>query len=809
MTPLLLCLLLCAAEPSATEPATAAGPRVESIRIDGLRRVDEDVVKRAMTTKAGDAFEVERVTQDIRAVFATNLFRDIVVRRTSGKVRSEDVILIYQLKEKPSVRNVSFSGNDEIGNDDIKNVIDIKAGQILNIDALAKNLTKIKEQYLNKGFYLAEVEYRVDDVSENEVDVVFVIKENQKVEVRKITFLGNKAVSDDELKGQMLTKEGHLLSFLTGAGTYREEMFAADLYKLNNIYFDRGYLNMRALKPQVQISGDRRYIYITIPIEEGEQYRIGTIRYAGQIELRDEEGQLLVDEQQVKARMTVRSEEIFNRTKLFNDLQKVADLYRDRGYAYANVTPNTAVHPDTRIVDLELDVDPGEKVYFETIEIAGNTKTRDKVIRRELRIYEGELYSSTALELSKARVTALGYFETVEVETERGAASNRMRVTVRIKEKATGTFQIGAGFSSVERFIATAQVSQQNFLGRGQSVALQGQISFGPYGRQIFTFNFVEPYFLDSDFTFNFNAYVTQQLFRDFMRARRGGSVGFGYPLIPSGQLRGFLTYTFEHVEVGNNTFYGAQFARTLYNLNQKGFVSSLRADLQYDSRDNRLFPTRGHFDLISVEVADEYIGSQFNFIRLSGNARYYYPLGAGFVFRSNVQAGWIWSRSPQGVPISERYYLGGIFSLRGFAPLTVGPQIPVPTIASDPTSPMSPFIIGGTKQLQINLEIEFPIFEKAGFRGVVFADLGNAYGDNQNFLYIGQNPRDWPDLYLVGSCDTKCVTIKSPVVLSTGFGIRWFSPIGPLRFEWGIPITKIRPYDQNLLFEFTIGNFF
>ncbi|MCC6809029.1 MAG: outer membrane protein assembly factor BamA [Deltaproteobacteria bacterium] len=787
------------------EDPPAEDAKIEGFVIEGLRRVDEEVVKRVLVSKRGEVYEQGKVTQDVRAVFGTNLFRDVIIKRRPGEVHKKDVLLVVEVLEKPSIRNVGFVGNDEIGNDDIKGVIDVKAGQILNIDALAKNVGKIRELYLNKGFYLAEVEFKFDDAGNNEVEVSFVIKENEKVEVRKITFLGNKAVSDDDLKSQMMTKEGHLLSFLTGAGTYREEMFQADLYKLTNIYYDRGYLNARALKPQVQISSDRRHIYITVPIEEGEQFSIGDIGITGKIDLYDDEGKRLVEKKDVEGRITVKKNEIFNRTKLFADLARVADVYRDHGYAYANVTPQTKIHPDTRVVDLDLDIDPGEKVYFETIEIQGNTKTRDKVIRRELRVYEGELFSGSLLEYSKQRVTALGYFETVEVETERGNAPNKMKVLVKIKEKATGTFQVGAGFSSVERFIATAQISQQNFLGRGQSVSLQAQLSFGPFGRQIFTLNFVEPYFLDTELTFNFNGYVTEQRFSDFVRARRGGSLGFGYPLNESGTLRGFLTYTLEHVQVGNNTYYGAQYGRNIFNLNQTGIVSSLRFDLQYDTRDNRLFPTRGFFGLASAEIADQYIGSQFNFLRLGGTARFYYPLGAGFVFRSNAQVGWIWSRSVQGVPISERYYLGGIYSIRGYAPLTVGPSLNVPTVANDPTSANSAFIIGGNKQLQLNLEVEFPIFEKAGFRGVVFVDAGNAYDDNQNFFYIGS--KNIPKVYRIG--DGAPVEPPLGLIWSAGFGIRWFSPIGPLRFEWGIPFTKIRPYDRDVVFEFTIGNFF
>jgi outer membrane protein insertion porin family len=566
------------------------------------------------------------------------------------------------------------------------------------------------------------------------------------------------------------------------------------------------------LKPQVQISGDRSSIYITVPIEEGEQFFVGKISYSGDLELKDEVGNVLVRPSDVGDRVTLHQGEVFNRSKLFADLQHAADLYRDQGYAYANVTPNTAVNADKRTVDVGLEVEKGEKVYFDKIEISGNTKTRDKVIRRELRIYEGELFSSTAMEISKMRVTALGYFETVNITTERGSAPNKMNVKVEIKEKSTGTFQVGAGFSSVEKFIATAQVSQQNFLGRGESVALQAQLSFGDYGRQILTFNFVEPYLADTLWSLNFNAYATQQLFKDFQRQRTGGSLGFGYPLNKSGSIRAFLTYTGEYVQSGNfNNVFNINTSNTatrnIAGLNIKGFVSSVRADIQYDTRDNRIFATKGNFDLVSVEVADKAIGAAYDFVRLSGNLRYYHPLPLGSVFKVNTQIGYISSRDPEGVPISERYFLGGIYSIRGFYPREIGPSQRVPNSGGDPSSPSSIFVYGGDKQLQVNAELEFPIIQQAGIRGVIFCDFGNAWNDDENFFYIGRKSSLIPDVYALGS--NKPMKPPLGMVYSVGFGVRWFSPIGPLRFETGIPLTKIEPSDNDLVFEFTIGNFF
>lgn len=802
-TPLLVSVV---ATPTAF--AEDAASIVGDIRVIGLRRVDADVVLKQLKTKKGDQLDAAVVTEDIRQIFATNLFRDVVVTTLPNPDRPGQVVLVYEVAEKPSVRVINIEGRDDISEDDVRAVVDVKPGTILNLDQLAKNVSKIRELYIDKGFFLVEVSYQVTTTEKNEVEVSFVIVENQKVQVKKITFLGNKHVSDDDLKAVIGTREGNLLSFITSTGNYKEEIFMGDLYRLQSVYFDRGYIYMKALKPQVQISADRRGIFITIPIEEGQQFNVGKITYSGNLALKDEAGNVLVSPDQVRERVTVEDGEVFNRTKLFADLQRAADLYRDYGYAYANVTPNTKIDPDKRIVDIDLEVETGEKVYYERIEISGNTKTRDKVIRRELRIFEGELFSATGLEISKQLVTALGYFEKVDIITERGSAPNKMHVRVEIKEKATGTFQVGAGFSTVERFIATAQIAQQNFLGRGQSIQLQAQLSFGPFGRQIVSFNFIEPYFLDSLWSANVSLYATQQLFRDFQRARSGGSLGFGHPLDSLGRWRAFLTYTAEYVQVGNlGILTTSTPTRLIHQLNQKGIVSSLRADLQFDNRDNRLFPTKGQFHTWSVEFADEILGSNFNFVRLQMNNRLYYGLPFGIVAKANINLGYIFSRSATGVPISERYFLGGIFSLRGFFPRAVGPSVRIPTLAADPSSANSAFVVGGDKNLQMNFELEFPILEKAGIRGVVFADVGNAWNDDENFFYIGRDNKRVPDVFLIGSG----AAIKPPLGLlySVGWGVRWVSPIGPLRFEWGVPLTKLQRFDRDMLFEFTIGNFF
>ena len=752
--------------------------RVAEIRVEGARRAEPEAIRAAMATKVGEPLDPRTVRDDIRRIFALGFFSDVQI---GSEPTPHGVIVTVTVVERPAIREVRIEGNDEISTEDLREKLDVKPYQVLDRAAVKRNAAKINEQYVEKGFFLASVAYRLEEQPDNQVDVIFVVSENSKVMVESIKFLGNEKISADELKEPMITKEGDFLSFLTGAGTYREEIFQRDIQVAQGVYYDNGYINVKFGKPVVALTPDKKSIFITIPVEEGEQYSIGTIDFAGDI---------LTTKEDLAKLMTVRSGEIFSRSKLQADIQSFTNLYQDEAYAYVNVVPLTTVHPEERTVDLVFEIDKGKKVRWERIEIVGNDKTRDKVIRRELRIYEGEYFNGTDLNRSKARVTALGFFEpdprtgTVEISTRKGSTDELIVGTVEVKEKPTGTFQLGAGFSSVENFIGTAQISQSNFFGWGQSASLSAQVSSI---RQLYQVQFVEPYFFDTDWTAAFDLYRTDVDYGGFVRKANGGDITFGHPLpfVKTDELRLFLTYTLEDVEV---TTGGYQIGGVrLFVRFKDGITSSARLTLSWDARNNRLFPSKGFYQSASVEEAPSWLGSDFLYTRYTGVTRWYFQLPYRFVFKTQGTIGYI--RGPN-VPISELYFVGGINSVRGYQLRTLSPTLPVGINGNDPQSPTFQYLIGGNKQLVFNTELEFPIFEKVGIRGVLFWDIGNAFAANENFFEYKQQ-----ELFL-------------GMFQSVGFGFRWFSPIGPLRFEWGIPLTP-RPEDQRLLFEFTIGNSF
>src|SRR4051794_32467321 len=532
-------------KPAEEKPAPPA-PNLKVVKVSfrGNRKVEDDAIKVNLKTAPGVTLTQETVRDDVRAIWKMGYFEDIEVEVSESKNKAQPGSTVtFVLKEKPAINKIYVAGNEEVSLSKINEVLDIKKDQILDLAKIKKNVEKIKDAYVEKGFYMAEVSYEIKRDSTATVDVWFHVRENSKVEVRRVNFVGNQAMSDDELRTVITTQEGNILSLLTSAGTYREDVFQRDLLLIQAHYWDRGYVQVKVANPLVELSPDKQSMYITISIEEGPQYRLGKV---------DVTGELLAPREFFLTRVSVKSGEIFNRSKLSDDLQKLTDYYKDRGYAYVNASPTTPVNEKTRTVDVLFEIQKGPLVTFDRINIRGNSKTRDKVIRPELRIIEGDIYNQSLLDYSKRRVNALGYFEKVDVSTKRGRSDDKMEVNFEVAERPTGTFQIGAGFSSVENFIAQAQISQNNLLGRGQLLTLQAQLSSL---RQLFLLQFQDLSSLDTKWTFGFNLFRQDQFLFSFARRSRGGSLPWGYLLAEDTRL--LLTYTLEDVTISTGSFNG------------------------------------------------------------------------------------------------------------------------------------------------------------------------------------------------------------------------------------------------------------
>lgn len=791
--------------PSVSESEKARGLPISAIEITGNRRITREDILSYLRERVSTPFVPSALTQDVRELWTSGFFEDIEVDLSRGDA---GVTLRFMVRERPSIRKVEFEGNTSLKLDDLKEAIEIKSDTILSQPAVRRSIQKIRDKYAEKGYFLAEATAEVVPQKNNEVLVRFVIRENGQVTVRRITFIGNESIPDAELRDIMFTGKGSILSFGSG-GPYRQDAFERDIAMLNSLYYERGFLEVSINTPRVMLTPDRAGIELSITIEEGARYRIRQLRvYERGADGREVDP--INGRRNLRTMVRAKPGDIFNRSLLVDDLQTIRTLYRDHGFANVEANPQTRLDEKHHEVDVTVAVDRGPLVHYERIEFRGNTKTRERVLRREMEIVEGEVFNETLAERSRRRLTALGYFERVDISTEQGSAPDKLNVYVEVTERPTGTFQVGIGFSSIENFIATGQVQQANLFGRGQALSLQAQMSGL---RQMVNLRFIEPYFMQSKFSTTAEFFLNERFYSDFSQSSRGGSLTFGYPLIAP-RLVASLTYyaAVDKVSTGStSSFLGTSTTVSVFrrlplaNLFQDGLTSKLGPTISYDSRDNRLFPTAGIYLRASTEFALAAFGSDNRFVRSTLMGRFYYPIRKGITLKLNAEGGHVTSPSQQGVPIFARYFLGGILDLRGFTFRSISPRLPL-TSDVNPNSPpiFGGAAIGGNLMYVQNLELEFAIVESMGVRGVIFTDAGNTWNLEPTYCEAARGAA----LPAVQQPCFDGLNSLSKLRTSWGFGFRWFSPMGPLRFEWGFPFKPL-PGERTNVFEFTIGNFF
>ncbi|MBI5490186.1 MAG: outer membrane protein assembly factor BamA [Deltaproteobacteria bacterium] len=799
---------------TAAAQASPWGLPVSEIRVEGNRRSsDEDLLQRIhgertysdnTVLRVGEMLTREKVRGVVRDLYSSGYFDDIRVD-AAPNADSTGVIVTLTVLERPEVEEVRIEGEDELEEDKIREKVGLDERSIFSIQAARADVEKIRDFYAEEGFFLAQVEWETEARPNDRVVVTYRIDEGEQVSVREIAFTGNESIPEEELLGIMSTSPVTFWSPITDSGRYKEADFERDLTLIKAYYLDQGFLDVEVGPPRVALSPDRRDISITIPIAEGPQYSLRRVA----VEEYDEDGaelDFLGGRAAVRELIHVEPGDQFSRTAVGEDLQTLTRYYKEQGYANVNVNPDVQPVRGSTEADLVYRIVRGTPVYIERIEIKGNDKTEDKVIRREIQIAEGDLYNETLIELSKRRIEQLGYFETpIAWSTRSGADERHVIITFEVKEKATGTFQVGVGLSSIENFIATAQIAQENFLGRGQSVTLAAQLSSI---RQLFQLQFSDPYFLDSQWLFGVGVYDSMRIYTNYTRQSIGGNLTLGYPL--THDLRVSLGYLLEWVDVstsGGSTLFGGSSIGALRdlplaNLFNDGYTSAIRASLSYDTRDNRLFPRDGQITGLTVEWASPYLLSDADFTRYTLYTRWYFDLGLGFVFKTNTEFGLVLSPSQDGVPIYERYMPGGIMDVRGFPRFSLGPRLRLPP-RLDPNADLIPngVPVGGNMQLVINIELEYPIVDRLGLRGVFFVDAGNAY-NLEDTLCAASDGR--ASSVFQDPCNHNPFYLR----VSAGFGFRWISPLGPLRFEWGFPLW-LEPGEETYQFEFMVGNLF
>ena len=753
-------LLIVGATCATSGVVSAATATVREITIEGNIRTSSDSIRSKIKSLVGMPLNPDTVNGDIKALYKLGQFRDIQVETEPVK---GGLNLIYSFIEKPLIAEISFKGNRKLKDDDLRSEVVQRTFDVLSDKAVAESMQKIREAYAKKGYYLSEVDYHLERSEGTEdSNLVFDVHENKRVAVRRVMFMGNKVYSDDELRDKIRTKQKGFLSFLTSTGKYDEEMLRNDAMMLTYFYLNNGYLKVKVAPPKVTISEDKRYIFILFQVHEGDQYRIGDVNISGDI---------LTTEEELASLLKTKIGDIYSQKTIDGDLNLLTDRYGDEGYAYANIIPRTVPNDETLTADIDINIKKGQQITVERINISGNTVTRDKVIRRELEIFEDDRFSQSRLKASKMRLERLGYFEEVNFATPRGSRDDTMIIDIVVKEKSTGSFNIGAGFSSVESFIFNASVQKDNFFGYGVSGNISTELS---KKRQLFMLSLTDPYFLDTKWIAGMSVYRSGYNYTDFRRQSTGGEVTLGHRFFKNYAAN--LGYQIEKVEVSDFSYAVPQ----RFKQNTSGLTSALSLSLSRDTRNNRILATKGMYNVLSNEISGSKLGGDNDFYRVNFRTMFYQPIWKTIIFKQFFKMGYVKSLNDNPVPLYERYFVGGVNSLRGYSPNSVGPTLRIPT---SPSGKVEDFVYGGDKILLFVSEIELPIYDKAGLRGVIFFDAGNAYAEQENYSL-------------------------NSLKLDYGFGVRWNSPMGPLRFEWGIPINP-RPTDDSVVFNFTIGNFF
>jgi outer membrane protein insertion porin family len=723
--------------------------KIVRIDIAGNRKIGVDAIKQQLRSKAGNPLNEEDITADIKAIFKMGLFVDVsasVTAEPQGKV------ITFTVVEKELISEIRLIGNKALDKDDIMGAMTVKTRQSLNQEKIKEDIQKIKALYDTKGYYNAEITDRLEKDDQKDMVLILDIKENNRVYIRSITFEGNEAFSTKELVKMMTTTERTLLGFIMDTGILQTQQLKQDIQKLNAFYFNNGFINSQIGEPV--ITYDAKGIYIKIIVKEGKRFKIGKAEISGDY--------LEKPRTDLSAQLKTKTGNNYDREAILKDIEMMTIAANDEGYAHADVNPKIVTHEKEQLVDVDFQLAKGELVHIARISISGNTITRDKVIRRQLSIVEGDLYSSSKLKNSYAGLNQLRYFEEVDFQTEK-APDNKMDINIRVKEKNTGMFMVGAGYSAVDQAVIMAQVVQQNFLGYGQTLSLKASLGSTTNNYEL---SFTEPWLFDLPLWCKADIWKYTKEYDSYTLNTQGGGVTLGYPIW--NRITGYVGYKLSMDDIQD-----VESTASSYIMAQEGkrTTSSMTFTLAYDTTNDNMFPSKGIKASASVQHAGTPLGGNTNFTKYSGVLAGYYPLFWDIVFGAKGRIGYLQNNDDrdEDLPIYERYVLGGINSLRGLR--YVGP-----------TNPGTSDVIGGTTMLSFSLELVFPLIKDAGMKGVLFYDAGNT----------------WNGGYYVDDLRMTC-----------GAGIRWYSPIGPLRLEYGYVLDRKGLDDESTgRFEFTIGMF-
>nr|WP_251366868.1 outer membrane protein assembly factor BamA [Polynucleobacter paneuropaeus] len=745
---------------------------IKDIRLEGLQRVEPGTVFSYLPVQVGDTFTEEKGADAIRALYETGFFRDV-------QIQAQGDVLIVIVEERPTISRIEFTGMKEFDQEIVRKSlksVGVAEARFYDKALIDKAEQELKRQYVSKGMYAAEVVATVTPVERNQVAIYFNIDEGPVAKIQEINFIGNKVFSESTLTGMMQLQVGGWLSWYTKDNLYSKQKLTADLETIRSYYLNRGYLEFVIDSTQVSITPDKKSIYLTISIKEGQKFTVQKISLAGE---------LLGKEAELMQLVQLKQGDVFSSAKLTASTKAIADLLGSYGYAFATINPQPDIHREQSEVDLTLVVDPGRRVYVRKVNISGNAKTRDVVIRREMRQFESSWFDGDKVELSKKRLGRLGYFTENNVTTQDVPGSpDQVDVNVDVKEKPTGSVSLGAGYSSTEKVILTAGINQDNAFGTGQSLGLNA--SLGKVNQSLALSNY-DPYFTEDGISRFSDIYyrTSKPLYYvgdpDYKIQSVGTDLKFGVPYTEVDRV--FFGTALEAYQISttiNTPQPYLNYAQS-YGISPPGYPATLNtynipltAGWARDGRDSALIPSEGSLQQLSSEVGTP--AGNMTYYRLFGQYQKYHSFSKANILSFNGEVGYGQAYGSNPFPITKNYYVGGIGSVRGYAPGSLGPTYYNTNYGTyQPT--------GGQSKIVTNVEYTVPVpgsgTEKT-LRMFTFVDGGNAFGENINLV----------------------------LRYSYGLGISWISPLGPLKFSYGIPI-KSQPTDNIQRLQFQVGTAF
>jgi outer membrane protein insertion porin family len=727
--------------------------QIDSVRVTGNHRIETEAILAVVESKKGEKLDYDKLDRDLRAIYRMGFFTDVRIQTEDGP---SGKIVTFQVVEKQSIGKIAFVGNKKIKSEDLSKECGIKQYSILNLSEVKQSINRLKEFYLQKGYYNVLIKDKIEDLPHNEVALTYDITEGEKVYIRRIEFIGNTTVPAKQLKKVMDTSEKGLFSFITGSGVLDKKKLEFDVQKLTAFYHNKGYIRAKVGEPKVTYKEGQGLI-VTIEVTEGAPYAVNEVKV---------EGDLIIPPDELLKLTKIKKEKFINREVIRQDILSLKEAYGNEGYAYADVVPITQEDDQTHVVNITYRITQGKKVRFERINIAGNTSTRDKVIRRELEVYEGGLYSGEGMRQSTENLQRVSYFQDVDMQTKPGSRDDLINLNINVKERPTGSFSMGAGYSGGEGVFGVVEVAQSNLFGRGQRLSASAKIG---EKTQQYDIRFTEPWLFDKRLLFGVDLLKWEYIYDDYTRDSQGGALRLGFPLPLDRYTMGRVRYLYDDTLI-KDIQSGA--ASAIQQMEGRSVTSSMTFAIERDSRDKLFFPTKGSDNEVSFEYAGGVLGGDVYYNRYEARSAWYFPLFWDMVLMLQGSAGYLEQREGGKLPVYQKYRIGGINTVRGYD-----------TYSISPTDPLTGDKIGGEKMFVFNVEERFPLFKEQGIMGVAFFDAGNVWTKDQDYF-------------------------SSNLLKSVGVGVRWYSPIGPIRLEYGWILDQ-RPGDPVGNVEFAVGGTF